>query len=160
MGKVVKAADKSIKGFERIFIEDPRRAWTIGIFIVIVIVLIVVFWGKLKNLFNQLVNKTALNSTLDEYTEETGEHPTLSGATFNMLAQKLYTAMKGVGTDEDTIYSVFGQMNNTADVLKLVAVFGTRDGETLDQWIRGDLNTWEINKINRLFASKGISYAF
>ena len=117
------------------------------------------FWSKIKSLFEQLINKTALNTELDEYTEETGERPTLTNAQFNMLANKLYTAMKGVGTDEDTIFSVFGQMRNTADVLKL-AVFGTKDGETLEQWIRGDLSSWEINKLNRLLDNKGIAYSF
>lgn len=160
MGKAVKAADKTIAGFEKIFIEDPRRAWTIGAFILIVIILLIVFWSKIKSLFEQLINKTALNTELDEYTEETGERPTLTNAQFNMLANKLYTAMKGVGTDEDTIFSVFGQMRNTADVLKLVAVFGTKDGETLEQWIRGDLSSWEINKLNRLLDNKGIAYSF
>lgn len=160
MGKITKAADKSISGFEKIFIEDPRRAWTIGIFLVIAIVLIVVFWGKIKGLFESLVNKSALNNELQEHIQETGESLTLSNATFNMLANKLYTAMKGVGTDEDTIFSVFGQINNTADMLKLVAVFGTRDGETLDQWIRGDLGYFEINKLNRLLSNKGIAYSF
>ena len=160
MGKAVKAADKTIAGFEKIFIEDPRRAWTIGAFILIVIILLIVFWSKIKSLFEQLINKTALNTELDEYTEETGERPTLTNAQFNMLANKLYTAMKGVGTDEDTIFSVFGQMRNTADVLKLIAVFGTKDGETLEQWIRGDLSSWEINKLNRLLDNKGIAYSF
>lgn len=160
MGKVVKAADRSIAGFEKIFIEDPRRAWTIGAFILIVIILLIVFWSKIKSLFEQLINKTALNTELDEYTEETGERPTLTNAQFNMLANKLYTAMKGVGTDEDTIFAVFGQLRNTADVLKLVAVFGTKDGETLEQWIRGDMSSWEINKLNRLLTNKGISYSF
>ena len=80
MGKTVRAADKAIGGFEKIFIEDPRRAWTIGIFILIVVVLLVVFWGKIKNLFEQLVNKTALNNSLEEYTQETGETPTLTNA--------------------------------------------------------------------------------
>ena len=160
MGKTVRAADKAIGGFEKIFIEDPRRAWTIGIFILIVIILLIVFWSKIKSLFEQLINKTALNTELDEYTEETGERPTLTNAQFNMLANKLYTAMKGVGTDEDTIFSVFGQMRNTADVLKLIAVFGTKDGETLEQWIRGDLSSWEINKLNRLLDNKGIAYSF
>ena len=160
MGKVVKAADRSIAGFEKIFIEDPRRAWTIGAFILIVIILLIMFWSKIKSLFEQLINKTALNTELDEYTEETGERPTLTNAQFNMLANKLYTAMKGVGTDEDTIFAVFGQLRNTADVLKLVAVFGTKDGETLEQWIRGDMSSWEINKLNRLLTNKGISYSF
>lgn len=160
MNKIVKTADKGISGFEKIFIEDPRRAWTIGIFLVIIIVLLVVFWGRIKSLFEQMINKSALNNELNEYTQETGESPTLSSATFNMLANKLYTAMKGVGTDEDTVYDVFGQLRNTADVYKLVAVFGTKDGETLDQWIRGDLSSWEINKLNKLLSNKGIAYSF
>lgn len=160
MGKVVKAADKGVKGFERIFIEDPRRAWTIGIFLVIVIVLIVVFWGKIKNFFEQIVNKSALNNELNDHIQETGESLTMSNATFNMLANKLYTAMKGPGTDEDTVFSVFGQLSNTADMLKLVAVFGTRDGETLDQWIRGDLGYFDLQKLNRLLSNKGIAYSF
>ena len=160
MGKVVKYADKGIGGFEKVFIEDPRRAWTIGIFIVIVVVLIVVFWSKIKGFFESLVNRSAMSNELQEHIKETGESLTLSNATFKMLANKLYTAMKGIGTDEDTVFAVFGQLSNTADMLKLVAVFGTRDGETLDQWIRGDLGYFEINKLNRLLSNKGIAYSF
>lgn len=160
MGKVIKTADKSIKGFERIFIEDPRRAWTIGIFLVIVIILIVVFWNRIKGLFETLLNKGGLNAELEEHINQTGESPTLSGLQFNLLANKLYNAMKGVGTDEDTIFACFNSLNNTADCLKLIAVFGTKDGETLDQWIRGDLSSWEISRLNKNLSNKGIAYQF
>lgn len=160
MAKIIKSADKGIRGFEKIFIEDPRRAWTIGIFLVIVIVLMVVFWSRIKSLFQSLVNKGGLNADLDEHITSTGETPTLSGVQFNLLANKLYNAMKGVGTDENTIYACFNQLRNTADMLKLIAVFGTKDGETLDQWIRGDLNSWEISRLNSNLANKGIAYAF
>lgn len=160
MAKIIKSADHGIRGFEKIFIEDPRRAWTIGIFLVIVIVLLVVFWSRIKGLFQSLVNKGGLNADLDEHITSTGETPTLSGVQFNLLANKLYNAMKGVGTDENTVYSCFNQLRNTADMLKLIAVFGTKDGETLDQWIRGDLNSWEINRLNTNLANKGIAYAF
>jgi len=104
MAKIIKSADKGIRGFEKIFIEDPRRAWTIGIFLVIIIVLLVVFWSRIKGLFQSLVNKGGLNADLDEHITSTGETPTLSGVQFNLLANKLYNAMKGVGTDEDTVH--------------------------------------------------------
>ena len=48
----------------------------------------------------------------------------------------------------------------SGSMLKLIAVFGTKDGETLDQWIRGDLNSWEISRLNNNLANKGIAYAF
>ena len=160
MGKIVKSADKGIRSFEKIFIDDPRRAWTIGIFLVIVIVLLVVFWTRIKALFQSLVNKGGLNADLDEHITQTGESPTLSNVQFNLLANKLYNAMKGAGTDEDTVFACFNQLRNTADILKLIAVFGTKDGETLDQWVRGDLTSWEINRLNTNLANKGIAYAF
>lgn len=152
--------DKGLSGIDKIFIEDPRRAIVIGVAILVVIVLLVVFWNKIKGLFEAITNKGALNSELQEHMQETGESPTLSNAVFNLLANKLYTAMKGIGTDENTIYGVFNQMNNTADLYKLVAVFGTRDGETLDQWIRGDMSNREIKKINQILTNKGIAYSF
>lgn len=160
MGKVIKYTDKGISGFEKIFIEDPRRAWTIGIALVLAIVLLVVFWSRIKSLFQSLLNKGGMNAELEEHITQTGESPTLSGVQFNLLANKLYNAMKGVGTDEDTVFACFNQLNNTADVLKLIAVFGTKDGETLDQWIRGDLSSWEISRLNRNLSNKGIAYAF
>lgn len=160
MGKVIKSADKGIKSFEKIFIEDPRRALAIGIFLVVVIVLLVIFWSRIKALVQSIVNKGGMNEDLNDHINQTGETPTLSNVQANLLANKLYQAMKGIATDEDTIYACFNQLKNTADVLKLIAAFGTRDGETLDQWIRGDLNRWEINKLNNNLANKGIAYAF
>lgn len=160
MGKVIKSADKGIRSFEKIFIDDPRRAWAIGIFLVVIIVLLVVFWTRIKSLFQSLVNKGGMNADLDDHITQTGETPTLSNVQFNLLANKLYNAMKGVGTDEDTVFACFNQLRNTADMLKLIAVYGTKDGETLDQWVRGDLSSWEINRLNTNLANKGIAYAF
>lgn len=76
------------------------------------------------------------------------------------LANKLYVAMKGVGTDEDAIFSVFLLMNTESDVRKLVNAFGTKKKETLSEWLLGDLSTNDINKINSILAEKGINYNF
>lgn len=160
MGKVVKYADKGISGFEKIFIEDPRRAWTIGIALVLAIVLLVVFWSRLRALFQSVINKGADISALSDHEQETGEYPTLSSLTYQALANKIYQACKGFGTDEDAIYNAFGQLNNTADMLKLITVFGIKDSHDLDWWIRSELNRWEIKKLNAQLSGKGIVYQF
>lgn len=164
MGKIVKAADKGIKGFKRIFIDDPRRAWTIGIFLVIVIVLIAVFWKSIKAFFTGLAGKAEDNAELANHIAQTGESVNLSASELSTMVNQLYTAMKGPGTDEETIYAVFKKCKNKADVLKLIAKFGTKDDKDLPTWIRSELSdTWpfkDLTKLNNILSDKGIDYSF
>lgn len=81
-------------------------------------------------------------------------------ADYTVFANKLYSAMKGLGTDEDAIFSVFQLMNTESDVRQLINAFGTKKGETLSQWLLGDLSTADIAKINGILAYNGINYRF
>ena len=142
------------------FIEDPRRVIALVIIIVVLVVLLAVFWNKIKQLVNGLTGKVQANVELNQYQAESGESLTLSNADYNRLADKLYKAVKGVGTDETAIYAVFNALTNKADLLKLIAVFGTKDDMTLVQWLYDDLNSREIGKLNSILANKGIDYSF
>ena len=81
-------------------------------------------------------------------------------ADYTVFANKLYAAMKGLGTDEDAIFSVFQLMNTESDVRQLINAFGTKKGETLSQWLLGDLSAADIAKINGILAYNGINYRF
>lgn len=142
------------------FIEDPKRVIALVIIIVVLVVLLAVFWNKIKQLVNGLTGKVQANVELNQYQAESGESLTLSNADYNRLADKLYKAVKGLGTDETAIYAVFNALTNKADLLKLIAVFGTKDDMTLVQWLYDDLNSREIGKVNSILANKGIDYAF
>lgn len=83
------------------------------------------------------------------------------------FADRIYTAgTSGFGTDEASIYEVFGRMNNDLDVAKLVAAFGNRRGEFTIQfaglggWLRTELSAAEIAKVNSILAAKGLRYRF
>lgn len=156
--------DKGISRLDTIFIEDPRRAIVIGAFIVLAIILTILFWGRIRSLFQSLLSRNAANSMLNDVHKETGEYQSLSTSSYYMYANQLYNAFRpymfGWGTDEDAIFNVFNQMNNTADVLQLIKTFGTKDGKTLDVWIRSELSHSEIRKLNSILSGKGISYAF
>ena len=157
---IVKSTDKVLGGFGKIFIEDPRRAIVIGVFIVAAIVLMVLFWGRIKNLFASLTNKVANAQDLQNHMEETGERTTLSSAKYSQLATSIYNACKGWGTDEDAIYNAFNQLNNTADYLKLESVFGLQDGHDLDWWMRSELSNRERRNLNEILSNKGIAHSF
>lgn len=52
--------------------------------------------------------------------------PTLSKAKYQQLAETLFVAMDGVGTDTDAIKGVFEQLKNVADVNSLIVEYGVR----------------------------------
>ncbi len=70
----------------------------------------------------------------------------------------LLNAMKGIGTNEQAIYDVFKKLQSKDDVLQLITAFGVEDGETLTQWIIGELGDDEKATLNRLLNDKNINY--
>lgn len=108
--------------------------------------------------------------------------PSFSNSEYEALSQGLEQAMSGCGTDEDLIYQIFGYLKNKADVLKLITVFNIRYYMPckwtnpqdyllwqinpqrfpggLSAWLRFDLTTNEIAKVNQIMAERGITYQF
>ena len=70
------------------------------------------------------------------------------------------------GTDEETIFSIFGKMQNDLDVVKLFEAFGQRRMEfslqsaNLGGFLRSELNTAEMKQLNAMLSSKGIKTQF
>lgn len=99
--------------------------------------------------------------------QKAGQTPSYPTGTYSQLADKIYAAvMYTWGTDEQAIYDVFSSMKNNLDVAMLIKAFGkrrlefsTQDAE-LGAHLSNDLDTTEINKINTILASKGITYRF
>jgi hypothetical protein len=111
-----------------------------------------------------------------------GVTPSYSLSQFENFSQTIVTAIDGCGTDEDAIYSVFGQMNNEADIRQLVATFGVRYtqpcaasspisytiwlandkafGGPLGVFLRFDLSDSEISHVNSILRTRGINYQF
>lgn len=109
-----------------------------------------------------------------------GVHPTLTNLQFENLSQSIVEAINGCGTDEDAIFNVFRQLNNNADIRKLIAVFGVRYyrpcaatdpvsysiwlandeafGGTLVTLLYYDLSDSDIGEINSILKGKGIDF--
>ena len=88
---------------------------------------------------------------------------------YQIFAGSLYDAFVGTGTDETRIKSVFSQMKNNLDVLKLVEVYGTKDGGsyfwtpkmTLIEQIPYDMTDAEIETyVNAPLRANRITYQF
>jgi hypothetical protein len=78
---------------------------------------------------------------------------------YNVFADKLEIAMKGIGTDSKSVYSIFELMKNEIDIVRLNEAFGIRNGEDLKTWLN---NEWllSINNINIILISNKINYKY
>lgn len=109
-----------------------------------------------------------------------GVTPTLSALQFENLSQTIVEAINGCGTDEESVFNVFRQLHNSADIRKLIAVFGVRYyrpcaatdpisysiwlandeafGGTLVTLLYYDLSDSDIGEINSILRGKGIDF--
>jgi hypothetical protein len=98
--------------------------------------------------------------------QNTGKKPTLTAYEMSTLANKIWGAVAGVGTDESAIYRAFASVKNDLDVLGVVKAFGMRKEfgmvpeRTLGQWLTDELDAKEMKALNDILARKGIKYRF
>lgn len=102
--------------------------------------------------------------------ESLGQNATLSKAQLLSIANKLFAAMDGYGTDEAAIYEAFRQLKNDADFAGLQAAYGIRtissgswsvasdfDGN-LTAALTDELDSTERQKVNYILSTKKIKY--
>lgn len=138
-------------------------------------------WQKKQDLRD--ANKAAdlANQELQQLANQ-GIHPTLSDLQFENMSQSIVEAINGCGTDEEAVYNAFRQLNNGADIRKLIAVFGVRYyrpcaatdpvsystwlindeafGGTLVTLLYYDLSDNEISEVNSILRGKNIDFQF
>ena len=138
---------------------------TIGIAAAVVIAIIIVIavkWQQLK----AWIQTKQYEKTIDE--QITKSELTLTTAQAQGIADKMYAAMNGAGTDEEVLYSAFESIETYSDLMLVIKCFGNRKGSwswfrsesSLMQWIADDCSAKEIARINAILTSKNINFTF
>ena len=76
------------------------------------------------------------------------QKPVTPGLNYKNLADTLDKAMRGAGTDENSIKSVLNQLKTYEDFKNLSNAFGIRDGQNLSQWIAGETSVFGEDLLN------------
>lgn len=129
---------------------------------IVAIVLLAVYWSKIKAYFAD----RRLERSYDK--QITQSEVTISSQQAQNIAEKLYSAMEGSGTNETALYNAFEQINSYSDLMMVMKAFGKRKGwwnwfgseSGLVEWINDDCSNSEIAKINAILASKNIDFSF
>jgi hypothetical protein len=168
------------------FLEETP-SWAKGL--LVVGGLVVVGWGgftiytAIKSASSQKKAKQNLSNASDDLQKLVagGVQPSYLGSQYSDWADSISTALTGCIAFTgymDTLNGIFGQMNNTADVLQLITAFGIRPiaacwySEPVDAimgntpksdmagWFTNQLSKSDRDSINKLLAAKNINYSF
>lgn len=158
----------------KIYDEQPKVVKTMIVLAGTLIVGYAIF-----TIFQKIKKSGGLDKGVKDATKELKDlekanlRPSFSDSQFEAFCGSLHKAMKDDGTDEETVYRVFGAMKNKADVLKLIQVYGKRPETggifaghfsdvdlTLAEQINSDFDSSDIAKINKILKNKGIDFQF
>lgn len=133
--------------------------WQKGLIIIIVIIVLFYLFNYAKGYFAGVKNKATSQGEIQQL-ESQGIQQSYPDQRYLAFADSIQTAIAGWGTDEESVYNVMRQIKNNIDFLKLQTAFGVRDGETLSQWLLGDLSSAEMLSVNQILSSNGVTYRF
>lgn len=143
------------------FKELDKTTQMIVVVAVIVVIFMVLRSGKN---YIQKMGEWADNQGEKAALGASGVKASFSKSEYNTFANQLENAMAGSGTDENTIFKIFNKMENDLDILNLETAFGLRSSwgsnYDLSEWLRGDLGTTDMNKLNQILSGKGITKQF
>lgn len=150
------------------FAKEYRTA----IIIVIVAVILIVLVKKLKTKKEDKVLEAENKAYITTIQKKVDKNDlSYDGTEYRDMADQLYEAFNGIGTNDKLWREVFNRMKTDADVNQLIVAFGSRKpttggfalgrkAETLAQWIAGDLNANQRKELNNMLHSKGITKTF
>jgi len=124
--------------------------------------------GFVSNQSGRQENQSA-SDELDRLNQNSTTRQKLTNYQAEQLANKLFTAMNGLGTEESAIYGVFYQLKNNADFLAVSKAFNIRtlnsgtyfvknfEG-TMTQCLNDELDSGERFKVNNILKAKKIRF--
>ncbi len=139
---------------------NPKIMISIGIIVLIIGIVLAIFWKKIKDAIDDAKQQRELEKKQDEVESFTHTTQTYPDSYYVAFADQLESAMRGLRTDEETVYVIMGKIKNDVDYLKLNSAFGTRSKQNLTRWIHGDFSERDIKKINTILKNNGVSMGF
>jgi hypothetical protein len=128
--------------------------------VVLLVVLYVIFQKRIQATISSIRNRGQAKDE-KKMLEQMGMKLSYAPSWYTTNAQKLYEYVH-YGTldwncNESGTQGILMKLNNDLDYLELYMAFGVKDSWDLSSWVYGCLNQGEIQKINQVWLTKGIT---
>lgn len=113
-------------------------------------------------------NTSVVNATNEiKVLTSKGVKATYPDSNYTQWANSIVSAgFNTLGTNEQAIYAIFRKMMNDLDVAKLIVAFGNQRVEfsfqtaPLGAWLSSELDSDELETVNKILRDKNIKYQF
>ena len=172
------------KGFYQYYKDLP--SWAKGVVVIggglVAYLGVTTIMRKIKQAKETAMAMQEVDSANSELQAEirNGKKPTINNTIAEAISNGIISASNDCGTDEKLIFSQFDKVNNQADILLLVQVFGLRKKircvfsddpresfmsaytppMSLSAILNSELDTTQLQTLNNKLATKGIKYKF
>jgi hypothetical protein len=150
-------------------VKNWWKSLTPGQQLFVVLVIVIVIWiarNALKG-FVEGAENAIQNVSEEQALNNAGIKATYTNSQYKSMADILYSAMDGYGTDDELVYKQFAKLKNDVDFVRLDDAFGVREAtdnlfglyEPLDLrgWVKDDLSESQIKTLNSKLKSQGIT---
>jgi hypothetical protein len=152
--------------------------WAVGVLVVAGIGVVGIsgflIYKKIKNMKAEKDSKKEVGDVDDDLKalQKSGKKLSLTGSEIASIANNLFTAMDGYGTNYDMILKNLVRVNNQVDLLAVIKSYGVRELSsgrlnpepnfkgTLGQAFAEELSSTQLSAINLMLAKKGIAHRF
>lgn len=135
------------------------------IFIVVAVILIYVSYKYISSRIHAATLQAQQKGEIDAL-KASGQKQSYSDSKYDSLADQLFEAMDGPGTDEEAVLNVLNQLRTDVDFVKLDAAFGLRGSSWSISNDTYDLSTWlkddgfDLTELNALLKKKNLTKRF
>ncbi len=139
-------------------INTKSIIWWI-ILIIIIIIILVIIYRKIQKAIENKRDKELVKESDQAIVQDTLTYPK---ADYKSMADALFLAMDGAGTDEEAIYDTLSRLRTRSDWYALINAFGVRKSSSssfsgnLVQWLVDELSTDERRKVNAILAKLNV----
>lgn len=139
---------------------NPKKVIFIGVGTLAGVIAVIVVAKQVVKLIRGREGKKGVNAAKSEIK---GSDLSFSNATYQQMADTLYSAMKGSGTDYNAIERTLKRLKTKSDWNKLVVTFGVKkishwyyefEGN-LVEWLNDELGEGEQDNINEILSKIG-----
>ena len=141
---------------------------------IIAIILVAVLWfvfNKLEDFMRLFSGKDTVVRE-DEAASANPANLTYPLIQYTLIANSIEVGLEPYNDDEEAVYNAFKKIKNNDDLLQTMTAFGTRKATplgigmiggyegTLSEWITFNLTPSEVQHINQILQSNGVTISF
>jgi hypothetical protein len=140
---------------QKTYFQNNEQIFKVVAIVVLGSLAFYILLGLYRKLISFLATDTTTSSASENIVDSELSYTTLE---YMSMAEQVYNAVKGWGTNEDAIYTVLNKLNNSSDWYRLVKAYGIRKKSNIIEALYSDLTNSEIESVQTILQNINVTF--